>query len=221
LDSQVVDITAQIKSVTANMWQILGFVAMAVSGVLLERMRRWYINWDVKKPFYNIQKLTETSQKVRELLIEAMAGAAADRAELYQFKNGEYFISGESSQKLCLTHCAVKNGISAPQDIRDLPIGFISNFLSKVLKDNPCVIHTELMETSDHFIKQIFTTNANAVSYAFVIKSPNNQMLGVVMLVWISDEAFKKEDIDASVIQDIVSRVGSLLSIKKEHICKC
>jgi transcriptional regulator with GAF, ATPase, and Fis domain len=127
--------------------------------------------------------------QIHDFLTETRVLAHADRAQIVQFHNGEYFIDGVSMQKLSLTHESVSNGISSEATSKTgILISHFAPLMEKLSNNEPeyCVVADE--KTS--FFKNTLEA-ANVHSYMVLPLFFTNMKSGYMMIQWCADE---KED---------------------------
>lgn len=174
--------------------QTLAYTVAALAGVALTRFKDWI---DRKKKQISISKVIDQSLTVRECLIELRTKIDCDVTILLQIKNGIYYSSGESEQKVTVTHVAPRFGHGIdPVLVRafsEVPISLISRSLQEVLKGGYYIPRMHDM-VEDSFLKQIFMgIGAESVHLAPVYNKTGN-LIAIIIASWFDrPEALEPE----------------------------
>jgi hypothetical protein len=65
--------------------------------------------------YKNLTVFLKKNEQIQQKLTELRVILNADRAKLFQFHNGDYYIGGDSALKCTLTNVSVSDGVSYPQ----------------------------------------------------------------------------------------------------------
>ena len=192
-----------------NFTEISGYIFVALSFVLLTMVKNWFS----KAKFFDAARMINYNSKIRDLLVELRTVQNADRAKLFQFHNGEYFVSGESVMKFSLTHVAMKTGISFPElsaSYVSVPTGYLTRTLEALQTDGVHKIVTEESE-DDFFLKHIFV--AEGIQYCLMAPVMDNKghWVGFVMCVWLNESRPKNSYTE---LEHYAAKIGSALGKK-------
>lgn len=121
--------------------KLLAAVVMGAFGYLIAKVR----SKAEKNAFWKKCDTTK-NLRIKELLQEIIILFDADRTLLFQIHNGEYFVSGESSRKMSLTHFEVGKEIApiSPSDVQcyqGIPLTFMASTFSALENQNCLTIH--------------------------------------------------------------------------------
>jgi len=195
--------------VLKNVIEISGYAVVALSFVAVALVRTWFSN----RKFFDAAKMINRNSNIRDLLVELRTVQNADRAKLFQFHNGEYFVSGESVMKLSLTHVAMKTGISFPEmsaSYVSVPTGYLTRTLAAMHEDGIHEVFTDDSE-DDFFLKHVFV--AEGIQYCLMAPVMDNKKnwVGFVMCVWLHDS---KPHTLPKELEHFTAKIGSALTKK-------
>ena len=154
-----------------------------------------------KKKKTNIDWSVHT--QIHDFLTETRVLAHADRAQIIQFHNGEYFIDGVSMRKLSLTHESVSNGISSEaQSKNGILISHFAPLMEKLEINSP--IYYVVEDEKGSYFKNTMVA-ANVYSYIVLPLFCTNMKSGFIMIQWcVSDKQEYLDKQNHNIIQDIV-----------------
>ena len=196
-------------TVTKNLYEVGGYVAFATSFVLVTRLREWFKHIKFDGPRHINKNST-----IRDALVEIRAIQDADRAILFQFHNGDKFVSGESIMKLMMTHVVMKTGISFPIDLYEagsIPTTHITKTLFELNKSG-CIYATM---QDDSYLCHMFTAGNIESSIMLQVKSYKDEWIGVLMLVYLQRHV---GEINIDDLQAYASKIGQTLSDQPKKI---
>lgn len=191
--------------------QLLAYTIAGFGGILLMRVKEWY---EVQKSNTRITSQINYNSMIREALAEAREHFDGDRVKLFQFKNGTYFHSGESEQKLTLTHIVYRFGTGIPAALlpsyTDIPISHLTNTLQATIKNK--VFAFSVNENEDFFVRQNFAANNTSMVLMTKVHNSKEKLIGVVMISWRDEKDLKVDDQVVEYMEILASRIGVLLS---------
>lgn len=172
--------------------QMFGYAIATGIGLSAMKAKDWW-----SKRFYRaLPKQINRNAKVREVISEIRILTRSERAFIYQFKNGEFFVSGESSQRLVLTHMSIDRTISS--DILPQAVEFTHSLASETLSilTKATLISAKAKQLPDAFLKMIFEQAGSDCVLMAMIKNPKNQLIGLIVLTNRHDEILQNVDFD-------------------------
>lgn len=183
---------------------------IGASGYLAGRIKEWVKNQKVKTNT-GIQKTDVTRSIVLEsALAEIRSAFGADRIIVAQFKNGEYFATGESVQKLITTHCVCRAGITFPilsSQSEQISKSLISPLL-RDLYDRKEASYVVAKLPENFYLKQFWMQSGTAFVKVRGIFNPSLNMVGVLYITYVN--ANYEPYIDVS-MQSAAEQVGANL----------
>lgn len=191
----------------SGFFEIIGYVIGAIGLFIAAQLRKWFL----AKKFFDPSKMIIKNVQVRDFLIELRALIDADRVKLFQFHNGEYYVSGESVMKISMTHVAVKTGISYPEMANNhyssIPTSYMTRVLQSLYKEEFLVLHTQNLE-DDQYLKHIFVAHGVKCAVLYPVSNIKGQWIGILMAVWLSDVEPAYDLLD---FQSSAAKIGQLL----------
>ena len=111
----------------------------------------------------------------------------ADRAYIFQFHNGSYYISGRSQQKFSCTHETVAKGISRESEFSQNYI--ISNYHTYIddLVNGGEFCFTNPDDVDDHAFATLMRSKGIKSIYNIPIKTLNGQIIGILGVDYVKD----------------------------------
>lgn len=192
-----------------NFTEISGYILVAFSFVLVSMVRTWF----AKAKFFDAAKMINRNTHIRDLLVELRTVQNSDRAKLFQFHNGEYFVTGQSAMKMSLTHVAMKTGVSFPElsaSYVSIPTGYLTRTLENIQRDGVFMMVTEDSE-DDFFLKHIFLAEGIQCCLMAPVMDNKKNWVGLVMCVWLNESKPKNS---YSELQHYAAKIGSALTKK-------
>ena len=125
--------------------------------------------------------------RIKDLLQEVRACFDADRVKLYQFHNGDYHVTGESVQKMSLSHYVVKRGVEGPgAQHQGIPVSYVSAILAEMMEQGVIVKVVDDMD-SDCFLKSLLIQGSIHTVVMGGVVSHQRHLIGVVVAGWLDD----------------------------------
>lgn len=192
---------------TDSLMEIGGYILAAIGLFFSAQIKKWFIS----KQFFDPSKMITKNVQVRDYLIELRALIEADRVKLFQFHNGEYYVSGESVMKLSMTHVSVRTGISYPElantHYSSIPTSYLTRILQSLYKEEFLIIHANSLE-EDQYLKHIFVAHGIKTAILYPVANAHGQWIGIIMAVWLGDI---EPSIDLLDLQSSSAKIGQLL----------
>jgi hypothetical protein len=185
------------KEISANIGQAVGAAIFAFAAYLYGRLRAW------QKHHVNSATVTKIGLdrviSIENILADVRRDLGADRAIIYQFKNGEYYASGESVQKLIMTHCVCRTGISFPilsSQNESIQVSFISGLLVDLM-DHKSVNHVVTKVSENFYLRSFWLVNGTIFSKMRGLFNFEGKMIGVLALNYITEDyqPYKETDL--------------------------
>jgi hypothetical protein len=150
--------------------------------------------------------------QIHDFLTETRVLMHADRAQIIQFHNGEYFIDGISMQKLSLTHESVSNGISSEaQSKTGILISHFAPLMEKLNDDEPNYFIVNNEKAS--FFKNTLDAS-NVYSYIVLPLFYANIKSGYIMIQWCSEDREEYVKKNYSKLKEDVIRARDIIQTK-------
>jgi len=195
--------------------QLLAYTFAGFGGIILLRLKEWY---EVKKSNRLITSQINHNALIREALAEAREHFDSDRVKLFQFKNGNYYHSGESEQKLTLTHIVYRYGTGVPtstlSSYTDIPISLLTKTLHLAISSEVASFDVNDLD-QDFFIKQHFAASNTSTVLLTKVKNSKEKLIGILMVTWREEREVGINDAVKEYMDILSSRIGVLLSSSK------
>lgn len=164
---------------------ILGLVLLASTTLFFNRIKKYLQDRQARKFDLSINK----SAKIQALLSEVRAVVDSDSVKLFQLHNGEYFLSGESSMKLSMTHFYVRTGIAIPdiQQHQNIPTTHFSN-LFKCVRDNGHCIYPDLLQEDDPALRRMMSSGGIHKALVLPVMRQKDIWTGLLVVSWMDGE---------------------------------
>lgn len=192
----------------SDVGQAFGYFIAASLGVLSINFKDWWKKRNKK----GIADTVNYNLAIRDILVELRVKFNSDRVKLFQFKNGEYYITGESEQKFCLTHVILAPGVSYPEAFygnnQQIPISYVTRLLKETIEHKKCFKNVSEIE-NDNYIKLLLQTDSVHNVLFLPVFSKFNKIIGIVVITWLNETA--DPDIDCDYIKEIIARLGYTL----------
>ena len=131
---------------------------------------------------------------------------------LFQFKNGDYYISGESEQKVTMTHVVSRNGFGLPQGMQNMfqniLISYFSNTMKEVL-DKRSVYNVTSQMAAESFLKALMTANGVEEFWISCVYTPKRKLVGLVFVTWLGTP---QNPIETPYLEETADRIGIALA---------
>lgn len=106
-----------------------------------------------KKKLFGVNHVLNRNHQLFEVLVLLRAAIDCDRVELFQFFNGNYYTTGESTLKLHMSYVTVAPGVSFPHgalyQTEGIPVTRATDVLRPLLEKSHYFRYTSDMENSD------------------------------------------------------------------------
>lgn len=169
------------------------------------------------KEYYKSHKKGRVSRAINknaqifENLVSLRASLDCDRVKLFQFYNGDYYTTGQSTLKLHMTYCTVKPGVSYPQGFlygpEGTPVTRVASCLKPLMEKDHFVAHTSDMPQSEW--QSANTLNGTMISLFVRVGSPT-AIQGLIVCSYTRIDDVRTDSIitaheTASVISALIS----------------
>lgn len=172
--------------------EIIVFLILAIASAFLGKLQTWWKDRPVKRFESGINK----NIRVRELLSELRALYGADRVGLWQFKNGSFYVSGESIMRCSLTHYVTKTGIASPSLFGDIYTTHMLPTLQAI--QEKCVAQFEHNHISDDsFQEALFTATGTGTVLLAAVRDARKNWIGILVVAFMeeADKALAQKSI--------------------------
>lgn len=159
---------------------LIGASATIMSVLLSQRIKKNKF----RDPIIDEHKNSENIYTALNFVMDEMG---ADRAYIFQFHNGSYYISGRSQQKFSCSHETVTKGISREAEFSQNYI--ISNYHTYIdeLVNNGEFCFTDPSEVEDHAFASLMQTKGIKSIYNIPIKTLNGRIIGILGVDYVKD----------------------------------
>lgn len=203
-----------IGNISSDLKDVAEFVGYVIVGILasmfgvFKKKAKKYIEDKKQK---NFLKVISQSSLLRDLLVEVRTVYKADRGMLFQIKNGEYYISGESDQKLCLTHLVNAHGISFLNSVgttyQNMPVGLSARTLAKVIQEG-FYTSSLTLDNIDCYLHSVLFSDGHKKFAMVPALNLRNQVVGVIVLVWNNES---RDIINCEELRSFGHKIGATL----------
>ena len=142
----------------------------------------------------------QNSDNIYTALNFVMEQMGADRAYIFQFHNGSYYMSGRSQQKFSCTHETTTQGVSRESSYSQNHI--VSNYheyIDSIVKDE-CFSFQTAEVVGDHAFAALMKGKGVQSIYNIPIKTLNNKIIGILGVDYVKkcveDSDFSVCDVD-------------------------
>lgn len=192
--------------------QALGYAGAAVGGAVLSRFKHWLS--ERKRKSNSLTHVLDQSLSIRECLVELRTKVDCDLTFLLQIKNGIYYSSGESEQKVTITHVSPRFGHGVDplliRSLTDIPISIIGHSVKLIMSGGLYLPIVKEMQPDDFYLRQIFSGLGTACVQFIPIFNKTNNLVGVAGLAWF-EKTNALEPEHRPDIQNAQQRLGLLL----------
>lgn len=184
-------------------------IAPVLMGVFAYMGSKLLDQWKNRKRRCNVSADISKNTTILSKLIEARLLADCDRVKLYQFYNGDFYISGQSVVKCAVTHMSIKPGVSPSiiDNSSNIPIAWLNDIVQPLLTKKFYMLRTEDLPDSDW--KSAKLANEEFTSFIVRLGTANN-IRGYVCLVWHDNDALLAPDIEKEIVI-IVDQLNGIL----------
>lgn len=122
----------------------------------------------------------QNSDNIYTALNFVMEQMGADRAYIFQFHNGSYYMSGRSQQKFSCTHETTTQGVSRESGYSQNHI--VSNYYEYIdsIVKKECFFFQSPDEVGDHAFSALMKAKGVQSIYNIPIKTLNNKIIGIL-----------------------------------------
>jgi hypothetical protein len=189
-----------------------GSIGQILAGVLIGAFALWMnkVQGYLKSKNKSMHRIITENMMLKQLLSEVRNFYDADRVELYQFHNGEYFASGTSIQKISMTNFVMARGVSVPMEVskQNIPIGYVASLTDEIMKSS-YVYFSSADLLGESYFKGILRYGGARTALLRGIFCPKHSMIGFVALSWFEDVVLTQEKLAA--IKEYSVRIGDEL----------
>jgi hypothetical protein len=178
-------LSLQIAYLLKGIVDILGLVLLASTTLFFNKIKKYLQDRQARMFDLTINK----SAKVQGLLTELRAIVDSDRVKLFQLHNGEYFMSGESSMKLSLTHFYVRIGVAIPalSTHQNIPTTHFSNLFKSVRDHGFCIYPDPAAD--DPAFRRMMNGSGTHKALVLPVKRGGGQIwTGLLILSWLNPD---------------------------------
>jgi hypothetical protein len=179
-------------------WQAIG---QLLSGMLLGLgLFAWqkFIDW--KKSRTSLAGSVARDRRINDTLIEIRTFYDADRVKLFQFHNGDHYVSGVSIMKLSLTHYALGRGVSVPygaeNDLLDIPLSHIDKIIEQIT-EKP-FLYAEVKDLPDCYLTSLWRKGGTGQVLCRVVHNRRQEIIGFLVVSWLEPLSLTKEQLAMS-----------------------
>jgi hypothetical protein len=181
----------------SDFWSSLGQIG---AGFIIGAFALWIKKAQtyIKHKTKSMHTVISENMMLRQLLSEIRNFYDADRVELYQFHNGEYFVSGTSIQKVSMTNFVMARGVSVPLEPakQNIPIGYVVSLTDELMK-SPYVFFTSQDLLGESYFKGILRYGGAQTALLRGIFCPKHSMMGFIALSWFEEVTPTAEQFNA------------------------
>jgi hypothetical protein len=160
--------------------------------------------------------------KVYDLLAQLRYDYDADRIMLMQFKNGEYYASGESDQKLTLTHFVCKTGISQPtlnnNTLVNVPLSIIVKTIDSVVKCDSLEFKTRELDDDIYFKNVLLLDGVENAVFASI--RSRRKLVGIVIMSWLDPNGSETHKCETCPFAGQPDKCAKCEEVRAEHLKK-
>jgi len=188
----------------SDFWMSLGQI---LAGVIIGAVALWMrkLRTYVKKQTVNTS--ISDNMMLKQLITEIRTYYDADRVELYQFHNGDHYVSGASIQKVSLSHFATARGVSVPVTATrlNMPIGYVVTITDDLLK-KPFVFYSSEDLFDESYFRSLLRYGGAKSALLRGVFSQKHNLIGFIVISWFENVTLTKEQQQA--VKDFAVGVG-------------
>lgn len=169
--------------------EILVIFGLAFISVVVKHVQAWL----KARPLRRFERGLQQNAKVRDLLAELRVLYDADRVGLWQFSNGNYYVSGESIMNTSLTHFVTKTGVASPTIVRPIPTTHMLPTL-KLLQADKSGLFPHDLSTDDSFQEVQFAATGTAIFIAAAVRDARKGWVGILIVSWLECPPGESDD---------------------------
>jgi len=145
--------------------------------------------WFAKSDQHNLEKISSKNSEVIKLLKGLLGDFEADRAYVFEFHNGDYFLSGMPMQKFTCTYEVVADGVSAechnPGEYR---MSNYNDYISAIIHDRDYFIKSVSSMNEDALLKSLLTKKGVKSLYNIPIRTFSGKTVGFIGVDFVKNE---------------------------------
>lgn len=183
--------------------EVLVVFGIALISACMTQLKNW---WD-SRAARRFERGINENIKIRELLSECRALCDADRVELFQVHNGDYYVAGGSIMKVSLTHYVLKTGISAPINPPTIPTTHMLTTLKCLDTMHTCKLRYGDQAVDDSFQVALFAATGIESVRMIAVKNTRGNWIGILCATWMDEETDCAE-----ALKDYSRQVGEFMS---------
>jgi len=194
--------------------QMAGYALATLGGIALSQFKHWL--YTRKRRYNSLSHALDQSLSIRECLVELRTQVECDLTLMLQIKNGVYYSSGESEQKITITHISPSFGHGVDplliQSLSDIPISIVGPSIRTIIRADLYLPNASDMQSEDFYLSQIFTGVGASSVHLIPIFNKANNLIGIAGMVWFDKtHAQDQSDVHHSEIKHAQQRLGLLL----------
>ncbi|MBK9390468.1 MAG: hypothetical protein IPN68_09840 [Bacteroidetes bacterium] len=179
--------TDQLMKLLLEVGQVLGILSLGVVAYLVSRLKKTL----EKKPLFDPRKTLNKNLKIQATIQEVRGVFDADRVSLYQFHNGNYYVSGQSIQKLSLTHVVCRRGVSYPESVstlhQNIPVSCILKTIDAITSKG-VAISSDGSVWGDPYFKDLLKHGGVGTAIICAVRDSMNHYFGIIVVGWLSED---------------------------------
>jgi hypothetical protein len=196
-------ISPLLQALIDNLGESAAVILLAILALGGAKFKTWWKD----RAFKRFERGINKNVRLREILSELRVPYNADRVYLYQFFNGEFYLSGGSVMKTSLTHFVTKVGVANPLVLPIIPTTQMVMSL-KAIHDSPSSIFQVDTFNDDNFLERLFTETGNNKVLVTAVHDVRKNIVGILCVSWMADPG----QIDSEAILSYSRMVGEFLS---------
>lgn len=177
----------------SSLGQILAGMAMGLGAFALTKIKD-YMN---KKMRFMSTTALNRNVRIKDLLQEIRVHFDADRVKLYQFHNGDYYVTGESVQKMSLSHYVVKRGVEGPEaKHQGIPVSYVSAILAEMVAADGVLVKPVADMDPDCFLQSLMIQGGVQTTVMGGVNGQHGHLIGVIIVGWLDDVSITTKKIN-------------------------
>jgi hypothetical protein len=146
-----------------------------------------------------VSKAINKNAQIFESLVSLRTQLDCDRVKLFQFYNGDFYTTGQSTLKMHMTYCSVRPGVSYPQGFlygpEGCPVTRISQSLKPLIDHQHLIVHTDDMHQSEW---QSANTLNGTLTSLFVRIGSRSAIQGIIVCSYTKIDEIRTDSIMAA-----------------------
>ena len=182
------------------------FVGIAIGGFFFYFLKKGFENLKESK---RVSKAINTNTQIFENLVTLRATLDCDRVKMFQFFNGDYYTTGQSTLKMHMTYCSVKAGVSFPEGFiysEAVPVSRVSHILKPLIEEDSFSIYSSDMDNCEWQASD----NLNGTVFSLFVRiGPPGSIHGVIVCSYTRMDEIKEYQI--AFAKEIASVISALM----------